>query len=198
MRFLDLPAEIRNAIYDLVLKGSDTLEIRHRHVFEINHDSARALTQVSKQIRVECLPIYYTSNNFLLLSMDDCIAWLKVVGHDCRHLRTLVLGDGVLEGASWASPKMYRFNRVKVSCRLSTMSRLGSGISALTTEDDVGDGTKAQAESRLKVIEDGTKDLGPIDITVSGTLYHCNHCRAGVCVWCRYHRCCMKDFDESD
>ena len=198
MRFLELPAELRNTIYDLVLTNGDTLEIRHRHVFEINHGSVRALTQVSKQVRAECLPLYYTSNSFLLLSMDDCVAWLNIVGRDCRHLRALLLGDGVLEGASWASPRTYSLNRVRVSWRLSNMDGLSYEIQNLTAEEVVEDGAKAKAEARLKVIGDTTKDFGPLGLTVTGTMYHCSHCHGGVCVWCRYHPCCMKDSEDSD
>jgi hypothetical protein len=36
MGFLNLPAELRNVIYELVLVENGTIEIRRRHVFEID------------------------------------------------------------------------------------------------------------------------------------------------------------------
>ena len=56
MGFLNLPAELRNVIYELVLVQDGTIEIRHRHVFEIKY-AYWAITQVNKRIRAECLSI---------------------------------------------------------------------------------------------------------------------------------------------
>lgn len=58
---------------------------------------ARALTQVSQKLRTECLPIFYSSNVFNIVCAVDLLRWLRIVGINCQHLRTLKLEDGVVE-----------------------------------------------------------------------------------------------------
>jgi hypothetical protein len=198
MGFLDLPAELRNVIYEQVLEHKSPIEIRHRHVYEIHFAYCRAMTQVNRRIRAECLSIYYMSNTFLLLSLDNCIAWLKVIGDDCRHLQHLRLGEGVLEGVGWATKRNDQHHRVKVSCRLSTPGGPNPELSALVTDGVVEDEMKAKAEARLKAIKHVIKGRGPLDIEISSSVYHCKHCAYGVCAWCRHSRCCHRDWNNSD
>ena len=79
--------------------------------------------------------MYYMSNAFLLLSMDNCIAWLKALGDGCKHLRNIHLGEGVLDGAGWATTRNDQHHRVKVSCRLSKLNGLDADLSELFAED---------------------------------------------------------------
>lgn len=199
MGFLDLPAELRNDIYDQVLKSSSIIEVRHRHLYEVHFGYYRALTQVSKRVRSDCLPIYYAGNTFMLRSMSDCLAWLNIIGKDCRYLRELRLADDVLEGCAWsAERKSTSHHRVKVSIRLSTSAGSEAAHSELITEDLVDDEMRTKAEDRLKAIEDATKDFGNLDLKVSGTIHHCKHCASSVCRWCRFSTCCKKLEQDSD
>jgi hypothetical protein len=156
------------------------------------------MTQVSRRIRAETLSIYYKSNVFMLLSMDNCIAWLKVVGDECRHLQHLRLAEGVLDGACWATTRNDQHHRVRVSCRLSTLDGLDPDLSALIAEGVVADEMKVKAENRMRAIKDATKGRGPLDIEISSSVYHCTHCAYGACMRCRHGQCCNKDWDDSD
>ncbi|KAG6358493.1 hypothetical protein INS49_014377 [Diaporthe citri] len=64
--FLDLPAEIRNKIYQLAL-------VDRFYARLITNLTPPALTLVNRQILAEALPIYYAGNNFYLLlwATDD-------------------------------------------------------------------------------------------------------------------------------
>jgi len=80
-RFLDLPPELRNYIYELALiHSTDTkpLKIYRRRRPSQGH---RQLLGVSKQLRHEALLIYYSQNHFLFNSTpSDLHAWLQVIG----------------------------------------------------------------------------------------------------------------------
>lgn len=85
---LDLPAELQNAIYHEVLVCSNPIRLEPRHSF--GHDQFteslkestytylceskhRALTQTSRQLRAETLPIFYGANRFCFhIDYVDC------------------------------------------------------------------------------------------------------------------------------
>lgn len=64
-RLLDLPAELRNDIYRLVVLQTDDIVVSTEGINE------PPLLKACKQIRVEALPIYYAENSFEL-QIRDC------------------------------------------------------------------------------------------------------------------------------
>lgn len=97
----DLPPEIRNIIYEIVVADDRPILVRRRHCLELGQSGRCALTQASHQIRVESLPIYYSTNIFELAAIRDFKRWLSVVGDSCQYLRRLQFMDGMIEGLSW-------------------------------------------------------------------------------------------------
>ena len=93
-RFLDLPAELRNRIYNLVFTGCDRVTITPATKHTTGYP---AITKISRQIRSEVLPIFYCSTTFELLfrSTSSVIAivaqnWARNVIRDwLKQLRTL-------------------------------------------------------------------------------------------------------------
>ena len=61
-RLLDLPAELRDYIYELALTTEDTLYI----CGGTSHELQQALTQTTRQVRHETLPIFYGRNTFVI------------------------------------------------------------------------------------------------------------------------------------
>jgi len=57
---IDLPAELRNAIYESVALSDEEINI-------ITHPQP-ALTRTCRQLRRECLSIYTASNNFVAVA----------------------------------------------------------------------------------------------------------------------------------
>ena len=193
MGFLDLPAELRNAIYEQVLINNGTIEIRHRHLFELNYGYMRALTQVAKAVRSDSLTIYYANNTFLFRSIEDCVAWFKVLGPDCCHVRQLCFAEGALEGAAWSlSRPSTAHHQVKVSARLFVQDGSKPTFSGLMPEDEIDEDMKTNVENRLKAIEEASKKFGKVDAQISGPVHHCKHCASGVCRLCRRSACCYK------
>jgi hypothetical protein len=193
MGFLDLPAELRNAIYEQLLINNGTIEIRHRHLFEVNHGYRRALTQVAKSFRSDCLTIYYANNTFLFRSIEDCVAWLKILGPDCCHLRKLCFSEGALEGAAWSlSRPNTAHHKVEVSARLFVQDGTRPTFSGLASDGEIDENMKTNVENRLKAIEEATKNFGKLDAEVSGHVHHCKHCASGACRACRRSTCCYK------
>ncbi|TKA69474.1 hypothetical protein B0A49_05212 [Cryomyces minteri] len=95
--FLMLPAEIRHAIYLLAL-------VNHGDIYVCSVDSFRAqvsqpaFTRVSRQVRRECLPVFYGCNRFRILAFSGeqyawPHVWLKDIGSaNCLMLRRLRVG----------------------------------------------------------------------------------------------------------
>ncbi|KAF2769622.1 hypothetical protein EJ03DRAFT_327227 [Teratosphaeria nubilosa] len=81
---MTLPAELRNNIYEFVLR-----EIRILHVHDKDFQEP-ALLCVSKEIRSEALPLYYGINNFsIYLNLGDernigrLVDWLQSIVREC-------------------------------------------------------------------------------------------------------------------
>jgi hypothetical protein len=93
-RFLDLPAELRNRIYSLVLTGCDRVTITSETKHTTEYPS---ITKISRQIRSEVLPVFYSSTTCELSfrSTSPGVArvaqnWAcNVVGDWLKQLRTL-------------------------------------------------------------------------------------------------------------
>lgn len=100
----DLPPEIRNIICEMVLADDSSILVRRKHCLEFRQSGRRALTQASHQIRIESLPIYYSTNVFQLAAIKDFTRWLSVIGESCQYLRRLQFMDGMIEGLSWKRP----------------------------------------------------------------------------------------------
>lgn len=69
-RFVDLPAEIRNEVYSLVISSSTS-------PFNILTFSTPAISKVSTQLRSEALPLFFAEANFYVNVSTD----LKVKYH---------------------------------------------------------------------------------------------------------------------
>ncbi|ELR06204.1 hypothetical protein GMDG_07859 [Pseudogymnoascus destructans 20631-21] len=96
-RLFTLPAEIRIAIYTLLLVSRDALcpnvmaifnDVQSREQSEISflslpHERTLAIARTCTRVRDEVLPIYFGSNNFVFKSTWDMYAYLHMIG-DCR------------------------------------------------------------------------------------------------------------------
>ncbi|KAK5015100.1 hypothetical protein LTR60_003035, partial [Cryomyces antarcticus] len=95
--FLMLPAEIRNVIYLLALVNDGDIYVCSVDSFRAQV-SQPALTRVSRQIRKECLPVFYGCNRFRILTFSGeqwvwPHVWLKDIGSaNCLMLRRLRVG----------------------------------------------------------------------------------------------------------
>jgi hypothetical protein len=74
--FLDLPAEIRNQIYELVVISKGI----------IGYARPPNIAQVSQQVRRESLPIFYSNNIFNVQSASSLNAWIPSISEPNRHL----------------------------------------------------------------------------------------------------------------
>lgn len=106
-RFLDLPAEIRNIIYGLVLQGNDSVDIAESVVYitekNTKHYSANMirgaatpaisarLLRTNRQIHKEATPILYGLNSFNFIHEGGLHAFLDLVDTSRQHLRDIKL-----------------------------------------------------------------------------------------------------------
>jgi len=109
---LDLPAELRNHIYQLIFPGECIYvtrrgdEATRRPV--IGDKYARAITQVCRQTRHESLAIYFHSNTFMfelghLSYLENLSRWLEG-RFPCLHYRADLNEIAVLYDNDWIEP----------------------------------------------------------------------------------------------
>ncbi|KAK4548229.1 hypothetical protein LTR36_010099 [Oleoguttula mirabilis] len=80
-RFLSLPPELRNRIYDLLLPQNTPRGTRHKR---------SSITQASRQLREESLPIFFAASTFFIRfdtqhrDVQECVAdarkWAELIG----------------------------------------------------------------------------------------------------------------------
>lgn len=186
-RFQDLPPEIRNHIYEYALTFSGPLQIRHRHIYDINMND-RALMQTCQLQRTEALGIYYGSNTFVLSSLRYLGDWLLMLGSNVKHLDDLVLTDGVLEGYSTPAFALAGTMRVQVKLALAGGQVVVSGVDG-HVDDTMLEAAKKYLGPAAKWL--GRKNEGHV-LTVKGTLAHCFHCLEGTCQTCKNMKDCCK------
>ncbi|KAK5715099.1 hypothetical protein LTR15_010515 [Elasticomyces elasticus] len=95
---LKLSAELRNNIYELVLLSEDSIDIRT--------ETQPAIARTCRQIREECIQIYYGQSKFEFVTasaqddtLDDIAHWLERIGPEhCRVLSTIKIKTGVPNG----------------------------------------------------------------------------------------------------
>lgn len=100
--FLKLSRELRNAIYKLVVTSSSPISPLHKinktvmslPIVEHPHEKQPAITRVSRQLRSEALPIYYSENtfeftNFPRRSDSPFSRFLKIGDESLKHIRTV-------------------------------------------------------------------------------------------------------------
>lgn len=96
MHFLELPRELRDAIYTFALcprgvGGSVRIRAPSRYRGEFEENQKLALFAVCRQIHDEALPLYYSRNVFDLDFSED-LQYL-VRGHNAEHIRALSLAS---------------------------------------------------------------------------------------------------------
>ncbi|GAP86822.1 hypothetical protein SAMD00023353_2100480 [Rosellinia necatrix] len=85
---LALPPEIRNAIYELVVK----IEWGHTSQdFFVLDRPLPALFRVSRQIRSEALDVFLLKNHFHVYTSSIGLKWLDILGTDVVRFRFLIL-----------------------------------------------------------------------------------------------------------
>ncbi|KAI1170777.1 hypothetical protein F4777DRAFT_93618 [Nemania sp. FL0916] len=85
---LYMPAEIRNSIYELVVK----LEWGHTSQdFFVLDRPLPALFRVSKQIRSEALDVFLLKNHFHIYTSSIGLKWLDILARDVIRFRFLIL-----------------------------------------------------------------------------------------------------------
>lgn len=115
-----LPAELRNYIYELVLK-----EYRVKVYLKVCHMETRiwqppALLRCSQQIRAEASPIYYTGNTFVITNQYRCsgtraedtlASWLRALNAPSRSLIRKIHLDDALYHKEDVSPRIAECKR---------------------------------------------------------------------------------------
>ncbi|KAK5133035.1 hypothetical protein LTR08_008240 [Meristemomyces frigidus] len=112
-RFLDLPAELRNAIYMMLLakrnrvkilgrkirtvsngKNANSTPRTKRIVYSVQSNSSAAILQVNRQIHAEATPIFYSTNTFFFGdegNAADLCSFLQQIGSSKQHIRHVSL-----------------------------------------------------------------------------------------------------------
>lgn len=89
-RFLDLPAELRNIIYTILLVHGD-LKIKKRPgspVPKMHHSSVSAnMLEVNRQVYEEAAPILYGINTFELFTSYSMLAFARQIDSSIQYLR---------------------------------------------------------------------------------------------------------------
>lgn len=108
-RFLSLPAEIRNKIYHNILVSSTPIHLSKRghredsgqelHPYDGNISNCLldpvcepAFLSTCRQVRYECLGIFYGDNVFFSSLRGPLLAWLRAIGPEKRKLLRFVRG----------------------------------------------------------------------------------------------------------
>lgn len=90
-RFLSLPAELRNRIYEMVFHRSQSCNLtaanhsRGGRAFQ-HHVAQPSLTRTCQQIRNETLPVFYGSNWFLV----ELRPWMHAAVHTRTWLKAVL------------------------------------------------------------------------------------------------------------
>jgi hypothetical protein len=101
--FLKLSGEIRNAIYKFVVISSSPITplktikktVMFLPVYDRTHQTQPAITKVSRQLRSEALPLYYSENSFDFAWDFDNMplpAFLRINTESLKHIRIIQVG----------------------------------------------------------------------------------------------------------
>lgn len=190
MNLLELPAEIRNRIFELVLTSGKPLLVRRKDGPGFRHPN-RALLQVCRLTRTDGLGLYYSNNQFIISSNHDLGDWLDVVGHSYVHLQDLTLADGSLDSCDRVcdSDTWRKATRAEVKLVLVEGTVVVHAVDGLVTDDFL-----SAAVARLGPT---AKFLQRLDrahrLMICGSIAHCFHCAHGHCSECRTRNdCCNK------
>lgn len=82
-RLLELPAELRNAIYELVLQEEEVIELAHLPI--------PALAATCHQIQQECIPMYFSINRFSVTLVKNNDRFTKPSTSNQKWLKELSL-----------------------------------------------------------------------------------------------------------
>lgn len=90
-RFLDLPSEIRNAVYSLVLTSDDAVRVwfSGSNAWACRHSISAKLLLVNRQIQVEGTPVAYGGNKFTFICTVSLRQFLLALGTSKMHLRRI-------------------------------------------------------------------------------------------------------------
>ena len=101
--FIELPAELRNRIYEFAVIESDPIDLIVcccKHCPHMAIVVQPAVTRASRQLREESLPIFYGQNLFLGQAYEGyvpakMIRWLRAIGAQNRsHIKNLYVDFG--------------------------------------------------------------------------------------------------------
>ncbi|KAI1121056.1 hypothetical protein F5Y10DRAFT_109954 [Nemania abortiva] len=95
---LSFPAEIRNAIYELVVKTDWGHPSQDYFVLD---RPLPALFRVCRQIRSEALDVFLIKNRFHVYTSSIGLKWLDLLGKDVRRFRFLILFLDHLSFDAW-------------------------------------------------------------------------------------------------
>ncbi|KAK5115155.1 hypothetical protein LTR85_009913 [Meristemomyces frigidus] len=187
-RFVDLPAEIRNNIYRIVVRGSGALRIRNFN--------PPAITRASKQLRAESLPVFFDVNTFVAeiktkwtLTLDryapgtlSLLPWIGVFFLSAhkryKQVGTLKLRQETISYFKRAGAGTARIKNLDV-CVLEAVEAYPNGfryldviISMRSEEGRPGSATVSVyiSEQNARYTEEVMKDLRHITTTVKAVL----------------------------
>lgn len=181
-RFLDLPPELRNHVYEYALIDSTmTDRLRPRREPRKKHDRITAITRrnllaTCRQIRKEAPPVYYGSNHFATDGRENEVRqWLRAIGKNAVHaLRSLVVDYSwdVCECMPLDSPE-YSSITIKLSSKGTGKSRVRwVEMTTRTVVHYVGCPCEVEEEEELEEVDDWeafARDLAGIFKTARNT-----------------------------
>ena len=131
---LDLPAELRKLIYGYVAAKDEPINVGVVYTSDFTFERILiseypSLASVSKQLRDEVLPLYYSTNKFILgddpqqtdsssqyATVDK---WRRFLGQYARDLRDVTIANGNLRTHSdpYCSPRLYPYEHLATRAR---------------------------------------------------------------------------------
>ncbi|KAK5705564.1 hypothetical protein LTR97_002683 [Elasticomyces elasticus] len=139
LQLLELPAEIRNRIYEYAVKLYDTqrkdiirMGAGKSMYFDSNPAAQPAITRVSRQLRKDTLSMFYNVNDFAVQALpinaadirdgsSQVCRWLRCIGAEKAHMIknfTVYWYDGAPFGTASAA----RINQLMVGSELATLA----------------------------------------------------------------------------
>lgn len=177
-RFLDLPAELRNAIYELHFHGFDSFSGEHVQP---------PLTMASRQLRSETLPLFYDCATFELRA-KSFLATRQGVRRSAPEFIRILSYFSYMPAASFACINKFDLHwrnlaatevKVEVAMRFTVISEPANSSSMDRTLEDA---LRMGLESKFRTFGDAREMLDrgdqPLSMTIGGDVFNTTQARS--------------------